>query len=175
MVLGAILDALDESKLALTLFQKASKAIRRADARLRLLYAKSFVFGLDEASQFIRVIQEDKQVPDLARAQCDRFQSAFPTLRDLRNSLHHIEDRLRGLGQGDRLICTPLLVIASLRGNNLGATTDKGTYVEIEISEATLQRAYPIVKDLIWGFEWIRWDNARILPPEAKSKKVPEV
>lgn len=168
MLLDAILDALAEAQLALDLFQGASgEDIPSADARLRRLYAKSFVYALDDASQLVWVLKEDKQLPDTARAQGERFRSSFPTLRDLRNSLHHIEDRLRGRGRDNKPISASLLVISSLRDNNLGATTDKGSYVEMEISEAPLLRAFAVVKDLIWCFEWVRPDNSRILPPEA--------
>ena len=169
LLLDAILDALDEAKLALKLYHEVNKNYPYSDFRLRSLYAKSFVYALDDASQLVWVLKGDKQLSDTARVQCKRFRIAFPALRDLRNSLHHIEDRLRGIGRDNKPISATLLVISSLRDNNLGATTDKGNYAEIEISEATLLSAFAVIKDLIWCFEWIRPDNSRILPPEADT------
>lgn len=164
MLLDAILDELDEAQLVLRLFQEASGGDPLSgDFRLRRLYAKSFVYALDATSQFIGVLKSDKQLPVTARAQCERFLSEFGMLRDLRNSLHHIEDRLRGFGRDGKNIPTSLLVLSSFRDNNFGATSARGGYVEIEVSDSILLRAFAIVEDLIWCFDWLGAGNTRIL------------
>jgi hypothetical protein len=87
-------------------------------------------------------------------------------LRDLRNSLHHIEDRLRGLRLGGKTIPTSLLVLGAFRDNCFGATGAEGRYVEVELSNSILVQAFAIVEDLIWCFDWLGPGNTRILRPK---------
>jgi hypothetical protein len=164
MLLDAILDQLDEAQLVLALFQGAGELHNpSADRRLHFLYARSFVYALDAAGQFIRVLKKDGQLPVTAGTHCERFLSQFGQLRDLRNSLQHIEDRLRGLGRNDKTIPSPVIVLGCFRDNNFGATTAEGRYVEITLSDSVLVQAFAIVEDLMWCFDWIGPGNTKII------------
>lgn len=153
MLLDGVLDQLDEARIVLPLFEEKNglgAQLTGADRRLHLIYAKSFVYALDAATQLVLVIQKQKQLPAMADNHCTRFLSQFGELRNLRNSLHHIEDRLRGFGLKDKPIPTSLLVLGCFRNNKyFGATTSDGRYVEIEISDSVLMQAYSIIEDLI--------------------------
>ena len=123
--------------------------------RLRFLYAKSFVYSLDVAGQLVRVLAGLTSLPEEARSCCARFQSAYGALRDLRNTLQHVDDRLRGLGPHGRPLPSPLIVLNGFRDGAFGATNADGALVEIEVLRSTLKAACPIVEDLVWSFDWI--------------------
>jgi hypothetical protein len=169
-LLDAILDQLKEAQMVLTLFQGASAHDNPSvDCRLRFLYARSFIYALDAAGQLIQVLKGNEHLPATALSHCEQFLSQFGVLRDLRNSLQHIEDRVRGLclSRGKKMpIPNPLLVLGAFRDNSFGATTAKGRYVEIEISNSVLVRAFAIVEDLIWCFDWLAPGNIRLYHPK---------
>lgn len=167
MLLDELLDQLKEARLVVALFQEAnSQEDPSVERRLRHLHAKSFVYALDAAGQLIRVLKRQEQLPITARSHCERFLSQFGSLRDLRNSLQHIEDRLRGIGRHDKPIPSPLLVLGAFRNGHFGATTSEGHYVEIEISNSILEQAVTIVEDLIWCFAWLAPGNTRVHRPK---------
>jgi len=164
MILKEFVGALDEAALVLALYNEATASgpphpadRRGSNQRLRRLYAKCFVYALDEATQLALVLEKDPGVPEQAKQLCRRFNSSIPDLRDLRNSLHHTEDRIRGLGRDKTPLPTPLIIMRGFAENRLCATTDKEErpYAEVEISHATLSVACRIAEELIWSFEWI--------------------
>ncbi len=169
MLLDEILDQLNEAHIVLPLFEEKSGLDTRlsgANHRLHLIYAKSFVYAMDAATQLVRVLEKQEQLPTMANDHCKRFLSQFDELRHLRNSLQHIEDRLRGIGRGGKPIPSHLLVLGGFRNNNyFGATTSDGRYVEIEISASVLFQAYSIIEDLIWCFDWLGPGNIRLNRP----------
>lgn len=165
LLLDAIIDQLDEAALVLTLYEKANSEARD-DMRLRLLYAKSFVYSLDAMGQLVRVLTLASLPPE-ARACCERFGSAFGGMRDLRNTLQHIEDRLRGLGRRGEPLPTRLIVLSSFKNGRFGSTTADGAYVELDVSRATLDHACGIIEDLLWSFSWIGPGNQVVRRPNA--------
>jgi hypothetical protein len=167
MLLDEVIRQLDEAALVLTLNEKATAEeetpvpgvydVKPPDSarRLRFLHAKSFVYALDATGQLLRVLSGLESLPDEARSGCAKFESAFGKLRDLRNTLQHIEDRLRGLGRRGAPLPKPLIVLGAFRNGKFGATTADGAYVEVEVSRATLSAACKIIEDLLWSFGWI--------------------
>ena len=152
MLLGEILNQMNEAALVLSLFETVANPLVEPSScasRLRSLYARCFVYALDAAGQLIRVLQEYDQLPSSARRQCKRYLSQFVAVRDLRNSLQHIEDRLRGLGRGGVPLPGPLIVLGGFIDNRFGSTTEDGRYVEIEMSNSVLAQACAIVEDLL--------------------------
>jgi hypothetical protein len=77
---------------------------------------------------------------EAAREACRAYHSSFPSLREVRNSVQHIEDRGRGLGRGEkpldlkpvanRMVNAPegALILQGLNGTKYGATMADGHY-----------------------------------------------
>lgn len=170
MLLDKIIDQLSEAHIVLHLFKEKSELVSQStevDQRLRHVYAKSFVYALDTITQIVRVLEKQEQLSEVASHQCKRFLSKFGELRGLRNSLQHIEDRLRGIGRDRKSIPSNLLVLGAFRDNNYyGATTSDGRYVEIEISDSVLTEAYSIIKDLVWCFDWLGSGEVQLERPK---------
>ena len=173
MLLDEILDQLSEARIVLALFKEKSGANTQSsetDQRLRLVYAKSFVYALDAAAQIVRVLEKQEQLPARASDQCKRFLAQFSELHELRNSLQHIEDRLRGIGRARKPIPSHLLVLGSFRNYTyFGATVSNGRYLEIEIADSVLIQAYSIIEDLIWCFDWLGPGDIRLERPRADA------
>ncbi|RJP46876.1 MAG: hypothetical protein C4583_18010 [Anaerolineaceae bacterium] len=173
MLLDEILDQLNEARIVLPLFKEKSRAntqTSETDRRLCLVYAKSFVYALDAAAQIVKVIGRQKQLPTGASNQCKRFLAQFGELHEFRNSLQHIEDRLRGIGRNGKPIPSHLLALGGLRNYTyFGVTISDGRYVEIEISDSVLIQAYSITEDLIWCFDWLGPDEIRLERPRTDA------
>lgn len=158
MLLAEVTTQLAEAAVVLGLFLEAGKELSsspRDSARMRSLYARSFVYSLDTIGQLIRVLQGSDQLPPSAREQCQRWLAEFGALRELRNSLQHIEDRLRGLGRRGTPLPKPLVILGAFRNNLFGGTTAEGTYVEVDVSASVLCQARAIIEDLLWSFQWL--------------------
>jgi hypothetical protein len=180
MILDEVARQLDEAALVLALYEAAAAEDAppvqgeyhagppSSARRLRFLYAKSFVYSLDVAGQLVRILAGLTPLPEEALSCCAKFQANFGALRDLRNTLQHVEDRLRGLGPHGKPVPSPLIVLGGFRNGVFGATTAEGPVVEIEVSRATLKAACTIVEDLMWSFDWIGPGN---LPVTRKGGK----
>ncbi len=166
ILLNEVLDQINEAALVLDLYQASIDSMRAqpvtAPSNLSHLYARCFVYALDTVRQLLKVIRDDPQLPSSAHNHCDTFLAEYENIRNLRNSLHHIEDRLRCLGPGGSRISAPLLLLGCFRNDHFGCTAADGTYAEIELSQATLRRAGTIIEDLIGSFTWLGPGNARI-------------
>lgn len=172
MLLDGVLDQLNEAALVLSLYRTAGDPTSQPPPganRLPHLYARCFVYALDAVGQLIRVLLRYDQLPLSARTHCERYLSEFGALRDLRNSLQHIEDRLRGLGPHRAPLPKPLVVLGAFRNNHFGGTTADGTYVEVEMSSSPLLHARAIVEDLLWSFAWLGPGNTPVDRPTAAS------
>ncbi|ULL04922.1 hypothetical protein JNO42_25960 [Pseudomonas putida] len=64
---------------------------RQAD----VIYAKSFLFALDGYAKMVKAMSKDLASEALANVYDDFTNHKFPNLVDIRNSAHHIEDRIR--------------------------------------------------------------------------------
>ncbi len=173
MLLDEILDQLNEARIVLPLFKEKSGANTQStetDKRLCLVYAKSFVYALDAAAQIVRVLEKQEQLPARAIDQCKKFLAQFGELHELRNSLQHIEDRLRGIGRDRKNIPSQFLVLGGFRNYTyFGATVSDGRYIEIEIADSVLIQAYSIIEDLIWCFDWLGPGEIRLERPGADA------
>ena len=137
------------------------------ERRLIFMHAKTFLYALDSIGKFFNVLCKSKNIPqDCCKAK-DIFESAFPDLREVRNSTAHREDRSRGLGRkgqplnpkpvSNRLIHAPgggALIIDSLNDNRFGSTLANGNYGEIEVSIESLLTARNCIQTVINSFRW---------------------
>jgi hypothetical protein len=143
--------------------------------RLPFIHAHSFLYALDSFGKFLDVIADiianEDGLPKVVCSIRDGFYTALPSLRKIRNSAQHIENRIRGFGTSgqtkknekmklkpinNRMINAPggALVLSCLNGNRLGYTIDDGSYQEIEISPITLNVAHEALQKLVNSFAW---------------------
>ncbi len=139
------------------------------DSTLLRLYAKSFICSVDATRSFLFVLASQHGLPVSTKEACRKFQQDFGYLRDIRNSIQHIEERAQGLGRNNQPLNVRLLVLGAFIDNRFGITTDNGCYVDVEISEATLQLIRLALQKIIWSVKWLGPGSIAIETPEIGS------
>lgn len=134
----------------------------RVQSHLRFMYAKAFVYSLDATRAFVHVVSTLPGIPPTTGNACAAFLQHFGYIREIRNSLQHIEERAQAKGSLRRRLSGPILVLGSLNERRFGITSGDGRYIEVEISESTLQRVRCALSDVIWSFEWIGPGNVPV-------------
>lgn len=133
---------------------------------LIFIYAKSFLFSLDNIYKLVDVLSRYKNIPIEVSEARDKLKSNFPNLIGVRNSTHHIEDRIRGLERNEKKIkLKPIdntliksaggaLVLNSLNNNRYGCTMADGHYGEVEVSSNTLSFVRDAIQKILTSFSW---------------------
>jgi hypothetical protein len=141
------------------------------EIRLPFIYAHVFLYSLDNFGQLLNVIPSGQDLPQKIDTIRKDFNNKLPLLRQIRNSAHHIEDRIRRYGtpsQSKKCVKMNLqpvqnnilrgnfsaVIIGNLNGNKLSYTVNDGSYQEIEISIATLNIAVETLQNIINIFKW---------------------
>ncbi len=129
--------------------------INAKNSTLIAMYAKAFVHSLDATRSFLFVLARQQGLPAYTVDACCKFKQDFGYVRDIRNSIQHIEERAQGLAQGGKLLDVRLILLGNFIGNRFGFTTDKSGYAEVEISESTLQLVRVGLERVIWSVKWL--------------------
>ena len=139
--------------------------------RFVFIHAHSFLSSADTFSKYLSVVSEETELEFVVKLLYE-FDNSFPSLRKIRNSSEHSEDRSRGYGKPadvrkkQKMELKPInnnlikadnggvLVMSSLNGDRLGYTVDDGSYQEFDINMNTLGLIVDVFQRLINGFEW---------------------
>jgi hypothetical protein len=126
------------------------------------LHARTFVLSLRMLGLYLQTIAKEAgpEYPNLLRVS-DAFEANFPSLKHLRDSIIHTEDRLRHLDRrGKDIIPEPVPGLTDgggvffsglLNGRSLGWTLGDGGYAECEISAQNLATAMNHVFDVMFA------------------------
>lgn len=131
------------------------------------IFAKAFLYALDSFEKFLDVLSVEEDVPESLQQLHQKFKDIFPDLRGVRNTSHHIEDRIRGLGVGGKeldlkpiensFIYAPgggVLAINNLNGTKYGSTMSNGHYGEVDISPDSMEKLQEIIQEVLMSFKW---------------------
>ncbi|MEO4174595.1 hypothetical protein [Acinetobacter pittii] len=150
-------------------------------------YAKSFVFALDNFQKSLKVISLIPNLPNHLEIEriLKEFDGHFIHLRGVRNSAHHMEDRIRGLGpynkrlgKKEKIKPKPIdehgikadggaMLINCLLNNNYSFTNDDGSLGKVEISELSMSVFQKCLQQLLNSFKWSNHFGAdRIFLPD---------
>jgi hypothetical protein len=145
----------------------AGRPPRSYQHALPFLHAKAFLSAVDSVGKLFGALSVVDGSPAGVAVLRESFNESFPTLREVRNSAQHVEDRIRGLGRGGQplklkpaqnpMVSAPaggVLIVDSLNGNKFGGTLANGEHGEIEVSVASLERVRDLVQALIDAFPW---------------------
>ena len=160
--------------LAQGFHQARGEAIRRARARepracvgsLVDFHARAFVFALDNFAKMIAqlalVAGDASGVPPKLAKVGKSFDKAFPGAKDVRDSLHHLEDRLLRLkGAGKELKKKKLvpirgpLVVGQVSGDDYAMTTADGVEGIVTINPASLAELKAHLDSTLAAFTWL--------------------
>ena len=139
---------------------------RAYSSRLPFIYARSFLFSVWTIGRLFNQISKCEGLPADAIAATKKFASAFPTLKALRDSSAHVDERVDGHARGvpidlkpieNRFINAPsggVLVVENLFGSRFTCTTADGNLAEIEVSADTLKRVQECFQKLLNCLPW---------------------
>lgn len=135
--------------------------------RLPIIYARAFLYALDTFDKFLGILANEKNVPEGVKIFHEKMAESFPDLRYIRNTAHHPEDRMRGLGAGQKpldlkpietsFINAPaggVIVLDNLDGSRYGCTLSTGHFSEIDVSPESMQRLQGILEAVLSLFKW---------------------
>lgn len=121
---------------------------------LNKLYAKVFVYALNNIEKLIFKLPKDEKNQVCIKKLIDNYRNYFGYLKHIRDSAMHIEDRGRGLNRNKERIDTNLLIIGGFLDNRFTFTGEDGKQYEVEISENTLDIAREIIQKIINSYTW---------------------
>lgn len=174
LLLGSAVDQFAEALVAFDLFKPFTAADVRRDPqgallaedpvelRRRFIYAKAFVYDLDASRSFVHVIASVSTHSSVTVAACNELLQQFGYIRDIRNSLQHIEERIQGKGSRGKKRLGPIVNLGSLNERRFGVTTGDGHQLEIDISEDFIIRFRSALSDVLWSLDWVGPGNTLI-------------
>lgn len=131
--------------------------------RAQFIHAKSFIYAADTIGKLLSVLGRHPKVPAAIENASARFYDSLPTLKGLRDSAHHIEDRVRGKhrdkdlelkpveeGGGAALIIDMLTIVSG----EFGTTMADGSYGKIAVTRDTLMTIRDQVQAVLDAFDW---------------------
>jgi hypothetical protein len=137
--------------------------------RLPALHAHSFIRSLAQAGRALSALSDLDLGPasaEVSQAYGD-LDAAIPSLKDVRDSIEHAEDRMRGQSRGCKLSLAPIVqgpihapdggvLVGDLLvdGRTLGWTTADGSLQHVEISDATIESARAAVQRALDALPW---------------------
>jgi hypothetical protein len=137
--------------------------------RVPFIHAQSFVSSLAVLQRSLIALTRyalDKAVQARIQQACDDFAAALPGLKDVRDSVAHVEERVRGEVHGKKIKAQPVsnsmihapqggvLIVSALNNQSYGGTIADGTYVEVEIADATTAIAWAAVQAVYDALPW---------------------
>lgn len=140
---------------------------REYEHNLSFIYAKAFLHSMDGISKLLGVLSKEPSITADVVKYHQRFKNDFPNLKGVRDSEQHREDRGRGLDRkgkplnlkpiNNNMISAPgggILASGNLNGNRYGNTMEDGSYVEVEVSPASLRQAQECIQGIIDELAW---------------------
>lgn len=134
--------------------------------RVPFIYAKAFLSAAEMMGKHLAQVAANPIVPAECRDACLSFYSEFPTLRPIRNSVQHEEERALQLGPGGKTIDLKpvdssgirapggVMVMSSLAGDLFSSTMADGHLGEISVSLRTVgslrDRFEKVLNALAW-------------------------
>lgn len=133
----------------------------------RLIAARAFLYAIDNIDKGLQVLSKEAVAPPELANDCHALAEIFPDLRQVRNSAHHMEDRVRGLGRnGNRIQAKPIelpgivsgggnMFLDCVIGKSFASHMADGHLGRVEVSVESLIKLRELLHGVFARFEWI--------------------
>jgi len=150
--------------------QKWDQGVVPFDFRLKqvTIHAHAFIFAIDMFEKLLGVLAKIEAVPQEVARQHAQLLDHFPDLRGVRNTLHHVEDRVRGLGAGAKPMSAQpvdlpglsipdggIVSINVLLNDGFGSTMSDGRFGQVAITPTSLVILANVLHSTLQAFRWI--------------------
>lgn len=148
----------------------------RFQNRLPFSYAQSYLYTMNRLYRVIgelnKIVKTKRELPELHstfKNEQKKLRELMPNLHEVRNSVAHFENTIRGLDQQRKPIkLEPMqnefisitgdkssgILVENLHGNCFGTTLSDGKYGEVKISFQVLKEVCEIVQNILNAFQW---------------------
>jgi len=134
-------------------------------SRLIFIHARIFLFAFDNFEKQFKRLLDDELVPKSLGYLHVKLIENFPDLRQLRNSIHHQEDRIRGEKYGKKIDLKPManevfnvpggaLVNNCLDGDSYCGTLGDGTFGKVDVSVESMNILQSILQEFLDSLNW---------------------
>jgi hypothetical protein len=136
------------------------------DSQKAIFFARSFVFSLDNLRSYLRILSR-QPFAGLAEP-FGQFDQLLPTLRDARNSAHHLDDRIQRKGAFDKQTrkhyeIEESMILDSVDDNGYITTLGDGSTTTIPVSAKILKDIQVIIESM---FSHLHWEGPRSFHPQ---------
>jgi hypothetical protein len=127
--------------------------------KIPFIYDHSFLFALDLFGKFVDALCEYKIIEEAVKGIRDEFNARLPMIRKIRNSAHHLEDRVRWYAsEGDKRKRKRMKIhwlgLGNLERNYLCYTVSDGSYQKIAVSHETLDVMVKTLNKILRALPW---------------------
>lgn len=136
--------------------------------RIVFIHAQSFVSTLAILQRSLLALTRYSFEPDVAaelKRAADCFAGALPGLKGVRDSVAHVEERVRREAHGKKINTQPVwnssihapggaMVVSALIDQHFGGTIADGTYAKVEVADATTEVARAAVQAVYDALPW---------------------
>lgn len=126
------------------------------------IYARAFVYALDGFDRMLEKLCKEPGVPDRIAAIHASISAAFPDLRGVRDTAHHLEDRARRQAKSKPIPAGGVLALEVLDGTTFGSTMANGMFGQVDVSAESMEKFQGIMQEVLNAFEW--WGCKEHLP-----------
>lgn len=132
---------------------------RQIESAAHQIYAKAFVYAFDTIVETLKNLKEREGVSEVVAKKIEEIKEAFPDLKDVRDTSHHLGDRVVGLKvvRGKKIPINPegQNIALNSHGDGMFYTMKKdGTQGAISITYESLEKMGQIIQDILDSFQW---------------------
>lgn len=123
------------------------------------IFAKAFIYAFDTIVETLKNLKSPEGVPEMVAKKLEEIENVFPDLKGIRDTAHHMGDRIILKGRhGKRIETDGGNVILNNHGDGIFSTLldgkYKGTQGSIAITYDSLEKMGKIVQDVLDYFQW---------------------
>ncbi|SAE63944.1 hypothetical protein [Enterobacter kobei] len=132
---------------------------RQIESAEHQIYAKAFVYAFDTIVETLKNLKEREGVSEVVAKKIEEIKEAFPDLKDVRDTSHHLGDRVVGLKvvRRQKIPINPegQNIVLNSHGDGTFYTMKKdGTQGSISITYESLEKMGQIIQDILDSFQW---------------------
>ena len=118
------------------------------------IHAKAFLYSMDTFYKMLKVLGRIPNLPTEVAVQIQIFEEAFPDLIGIRNTTHHMEDRILGKVYDKAIPNSGALYLNNLSGDKFETMMADGKVGSIDVVPESVDVARNALQKIVNSFTW---------------------